>query len=114
MHVMTVLNDAIDMQKIDDMLHKDYRSQSIRQREPQTERTLVSAGDSGLFPAGSTSHLSNAIGTEGLRLWPMFKLLFEDDVRFKSLKGPTQVNDLGTWVQFAVSIRAPNLGCCDT
>jgi hypothetical protein len=112
LHVMTVLDDAIDVQIIDDALHKDYRNQSIRQREPQAERTLVSAGDSGLFPPGSTSHLSNAIGAEGLRLWPMFKLLFEDDVKFKDLKEPTQANDLGTWVEFAVSIRAPNSPRC--
>jgi hypothetical protein len=107
LHILTVQNSSIDNAKLQTILRADkYQSRDSDDR-PSSEtstavhRPLVSANNSGYRMPGSNSHLANPIGPEVLRLWSMFKLLFEDVPEFDRLVQGIP-SDMTPFVQYAV------------
>ncbi|KAK3307883.1 CHAT domain-containing protein [Chaetomium strumarium] len=94
LHVTGSLNGDINREKL---------RRVVRPCREDGQDLLVSAGDHGhhLFAGTSMgSHLSNFLFTEGDRLWPMFKAIFEDDDGFGKLRTPLVFNDFVPYMQY--------------
>ncbi|KAH8901128.1 hypothetical protein GQ53DRAFT_814608 [Thozetella sp. PMI_491] len=110
LHMSTVQNQDIDNTMLRRILQTNtyHRAENNDLINEILEADLASAGSSGFTMEGSTSHLSNPFAPEVLRLWPMFKLLFEDDAEFGHLVQGVP-SDLTPFLQYALPSWQPML-----